>query len=312
MNVYANMGRRQPMGNNLLLIVNPAAGMGRGKTLKDEIAHMYQRYGWNVDICETAGAGDAARFAQEESDGHNLLMCVGGDGTLSETLGGLTKLPDAPPLCYVPMGSTNDLALSAGLPHDPMSAAAVGLAGNPTPMDAGDFNGRVFSYVASFGAFTRTSYETDRALKNKLGHLAYILTGAQELTRIQSYEVTVDLPEETIEGEFFFGAFCSTRSLGGMVKLPMEEDGLHDGKHELLMVRRPRSITDLSGILPSMLAGSYDHPLVVYRHVEKAVFHMPEPMPWSLDGERGDAGTEVRVRNLPSAYRLMLPGSKER
>lgn len=92
----------------------------------------------------------------------------------------------------------------------------------------------------------------------------------------------------------------------------MEEDGLHDGKHELLMVRRPRSITDLSGILPSMLAGSYDHPLVVYRHVEKAVFHMPEPMPWSLDGERGDAGTEVRVRNLPSAYRLMLPGSKER
>ena len=120
------------------------------------------------------------------------------------------------------------------------------------------------------------------------------------------------LPEETIEGEFFFGAFCSTRSLGGMVKLPMAENGLHDGKHELLMVRRPRSITDLSGILPSMLAGSYDHPLVVYRHVEEAVFHMPEPMPWSLDGERGDAGTRVAVRNLPSAYRLMMPGNKER
>ena len=291
------------MGNNLLLIVNPAAGMGRGRTLKDEIAHMYQRYGWNVDICETLGAGDAARFALEESEGHSMLMCVGGDGTLSETLGGLTTLPDAPPLCYVPMGSTNDLALSA---------AAVGLAGNAVAMDAGSFDGRVFSYVASFGAFTRTSYETDRALKNKLGHLAYILTGAQELTRIQSYHVTVELPEETITGEFFFGAFCSTRSLGGMVKLPMEENGLWDGKHELLMVRRPRSIADLSGILPSMLVGSYDHPLVVYRHVEEAVFHMPEPMPWSLDGERGDAGTVVHVRNLHAAYRLMLPGSNGR
>lgn len=299
------------MGDSLLLIVNPAAGMGRGRTLKDEIGRMYQRYGWATDIRETEKAGDAARFALEEAAVHGMVMCVGGDGTLSETLGGLTQVTDAPPLCYVPMGSTNDLALSAGLPRDPMSAAAVGLAGNPVPMDAGEFDGRVFSYVASFGAFTRTSYETDRALKNRIGHLAYILTGAQELTRIQSYHVRVETEEERIEDEFFFGAFCSTRSLGGTLRLPVEPDALRDGCHELLMVRKPRSITDLAGLLPSLLAGDYGHPLLVFRHVRQAVFHMPEPMPWSLDGERADAGAEVRVRCLRHAYRLMMPGGKE-
>jgi len=298
------------MSSSLLLVVNPAAGMGRGKTLKDEIVHMYARYGWECTVRETAGAGDAARFARELSPAHDMIMCVGGDGTLSETLNGLLRVENAPPLCYVPMGSTNDLALSAGLPRDPMSAAAVGLGGVPQVIDAGLFNGKVFSYVACFGAFTRTSYETDRALKNKIGHLAYILTGAQELTRIQSYFVRVDCSGETIEGEFFFGSLCNTRSLGGTLKLPLSSGDLYDGRHELLMVRKPQHISELTGLLPAILAGSYDHPLLVFRHVEHAVFHMPEALPWSLDGERADAGLQVDIRNLHHAYRLMLPNPR--
>ena len=95
-----------------------------------------------------------------------------------------------------------------------------------------------------------------------------------------------------------------------MVKLPLSQEDLWDGRHELLMVRRPQNITDLTGLLPTLMARRYDHPLLVYRHVERAVFHMPEDMPWSLDGERGDAGAAVEVRNLHNAYRLMLPGKQ--
>ena len=292
---------------HLLLIVNPAAGMGRGRALKDEIVQLYADHGWQSTLHETAGAGDAARFAQEYAAAHDLVLCVGGDGTLSETLGGLTKVQNAPPLCYVPMGSTNDLALSAGLPHDPLEAAALGLHGTPRFIDAGRFNDQIFSYVACFGAFTRTSYDTDRALKNKIGHLAYILTGAQELGHIQSYPVSVECADDFIQGEFFFGSVCNTRSLGGMVKLPVPHDSLQDGQHELLMVRKPQHISELSGLLSNILMGKFDHPLLVYRHISSATFHMPEDMPWSLDGERADAGRQVEIRNLHHAYQLMLP-----
>jgi len=295
------------MDKRLLMIVNPAAGMGRGETLQGEIAALYARAGYRCTLCDTQGAGDAARFAQEEADRHALLVCVGGDGTLSETLDGLLRVENAPPLCYVPMGSTNDLAVSAGLPRVALEAARVGLEGAPQPIDAGSFNGRVFSYVASFGAFTRTSYETDRALKNRIGHLAYILTGAQELTHIQSYAVSVDTPEEKITGEFIFGCVCNTRSLGGTLKLPIGREDLNDGMHELFMVRKPQTIGDVTGLLQALLSGEYSHPLIVLRHVSEAVFHMPEEMPWSLDGERADAGTRVEVRTLHHAYQLMLP-----
>ena len=300
--------KEDAMESKLLMIVNPAAGMGRGRTIKDEITRMYARYHWQSTVRCTESAGDAARFALESGDGYDMVMCVGGDGTLSETLEGLTQVENAPPLCYVPMGSTNDLAMSAGLPKDPMSAAAVGLGGISRPIDAGLFNGQVFSYTASFGAFTRTSYETDRALKNKLGHLAYIITGAKELGRIHSYQVSVEADGEMIDGEFFFGSFCNSRSLGGVLKLPLGKDDLWDGRHELLMARKPQNITELSGLLTTLMAKRYDHPLLVYRHVEHAVFHMPEDLPWSLDGERADPGVTVEASNLHNAYRLMLPG----
>ena len=53
------------MEKRLLMIVNPAAGMGRGDTIKDEIAHMYERYHWQCVTRLTKGAGDAARFARD-------------------------------------------------------------------------------------------------------------------------------------------------------------------------------------------------------------------------------------------------------
>ncbi len=295
------------MGKSLLMIVNPAAGRCKGHLMKDEMISLYEQAGWRCTCLETEGAGDAARFARENARQADLLLCVGGDGTLSETLSGLLELPVQPPLCYVPLGSTNDLAISVGLPKKPMAAARCGLDGRPQVIDAGLFNGQVFSYVACFGAFSRTSYITGRKMKNKLGHFAYILTGAKELNNIRPYPVRVECGEETIVGDFLFGAVCNTRSLGGALKLPVEENALYDGFHELLLVREPKNILQALSFLWSIACGRYDHPLIECRQISSAVFHMPEDMPWSLDGERADAGKEVQLKTLRHAYRLMLP-----
>lgn len=295
------------MSKKLLMIVNPAAGKGKGRVYEQRVSALYTQAGWDCDIRNTQGAGDAARFALQEGAQADMLLCIGGDGTLSETLGGLTQLSAPPPLCYVPMGSTNDLALSAGLPRNAMDAAQCGLTGRAQPIDAGRFNGQVFSYVACFGAFSRTSYITGRKMKNRLGHFAYILTGARELNRIRPYPVQIEGDDTSITGNVLFGAVCNTRSLGGALRLPVDESALHDGRHELLLVREPKHIYQAVSLLLCLARGKYDHPLIVCQSVSRAVFHMPEDMPWSLDGERADAGRTVVFENMPSAYRLMLP-----
>lgn len=295
------------MRKKLLLIVNPAAGRCKGTKAGAEIDQLYTEAGWDNRRHNTLKAGDAAHFVRRDAPKADMVLCIGGDGTLSETLEGLLSLKNPPPLCYVPMGSTNDLAYSVGLPSKPLRAAQCGLTGRARPIDAGRFNGRIFSYVACFGAFSRTSYITGRQMKNKLGHFAYILTGAKELNAIHPYPVRVKLDDEVIEGDFLFGAVCNTRSLGGALKLPVAEDALYDGKHELFMVREPKNIFQALSCLWNIACGRYDHELLVVRQLSQATFHMPEDMPWSLDGERADAGRDVKIENIKHAYRLMLP-----
>ena len=94
---------------------------------------------------------------------------------------------------------------------------------------------------------------------------------------------------------------------GFALRLPVDESALHDGRHELLLVREPKHIYQAVFLLLCLARGKYDHPLIVCQSVSRAVFHMPEDMPWSLDGERADAGRTVVFENMPSAYRLMLP-----
>lgn len=294
------------MRKEMLLIINPAAGKGKGAAIGRQAEELYTQNGWHCTVQETRDAGDATRFVREH-DRVQMVTCVGGDGTLSETLGGLVDMPEQPALCYIPMGSTNDMALSVGLPKKPLLAAQCALDGHPQEIDAGRLDDRVFSYVACFGAFSRTSYITGRQMKNRLGHFAYILTGARELNNIRPFPVQVDCEGERITGNFLFGAVCNTRSLGGALKLPVDEDALHDGTHEMLLVRDPKNIFQALSLLWSLARGQYDHPLMVVRRIREAYFYMPADMPWSLDGERADTGRVVHVCNLPNAYRMMLP-----
>ena len=295
------------MAEKLMLIINPAAGRGEGASVCGHLLDLYDQAGFECRVHFTREAGDAQRFAASCDESVDMLVCVGGDGTMSETLAGLVKAKAQPPLCYVPLGSTNDLARSLNLPTEPIEAGWLALEGERTRLDAGMFDDKTFSYVASFGAFTSTSYETDRALKNKLGHFAYVLTGAKELPNIHAYPVRVECSEGTIEGRFIFGAVCNASRVGGTLKLPVTQDNFSDGKLELFMVREPRDLNELSQLLLALVGGNYTHELIECHTVTEATFYMPDDMAWSLDGEKAEAGKTVHIRTLPQAYEMMLP-----
>ena len=89
------------------------------------------------------------------------------------------------PIGYIPAGSTNDFAHSLHLPTDPISAAQQIVDGKVEVLDLGQFDNLYFSYIASFGAFTRASYATPQNVKNALGHTAYMLGGIKELSQIR-------------------------------------------------------------------------------------------------------------------------------
>ena len=160
------------------------------------------------------------------------MVCCGGDGTLNETLSGLLSAESKTPIGYIPTGSTNDFASSLKLPLDVLEATKNIIEGQPVPYDAGRFGGRVFSYVASFGAFTRTSYTTPQSIKNALGHTAYVLEGIQELTQIRNEHIKMIVDGEVVEDDFLFGAICNSTSVGGVLTLDPDVVDLQDNKLE--------------------------------------------------------------------------------
>ena len=181
----------------LLFIMNPFSGQKKANKVLPEILMLFSQAGYDIRTAMTTGPGAATRYAAEWGAESDLVVCCGGDGTYNETISGVVNSGRNIPIGYIPAGSTNDFAGSLKLPLMPMEAARAIVEGNPVPVDLGKFGNRYFSYVASFGAFTRASYATPQSMKNALGHTAYILGGISELSQIRNEHIRMEIDGES-------------------------------------------------------------------------------------------------------------------
>jgi len=168
---------------------------------------------------------------------------------------------------YIPGGSTNDFAASLRISGDPAEAAAAIARNVPRLLDVGFWNWRSFLYVASFGAFTRSSYAAPQNAKNALGHFAYILEGMKDLSTLRPYRIRLTADNETLDGEYLFGAVCNSTSIGGLMKLDPERVVLDDGLFEMLLVPSPKTAADLQSLVHALLNQEYDSQGLIFRNV---------------------------------------------
>jgi len=294
------------MSKKLLFIVNPAAGKTQSRGPLFDAVAAFSDGGYLVKVHNTTARGDAAETAAKEGGKYDLVVCSGGDGTLNETISGLMTLEKRPLLGYLPRGSTNDFASSLHLSSNPVKAAQAILDQRPQVLDIGLWNERYFVYVASFGAFTRTSYAASQAAKNALGHFAYILEGMKDLSSLRPYRVRLTADGEALDGEYLFGAVCNSTSIGGLMKLDPERVILDDGKFELLLIPAPKTAAELQNVGLALLNQQYDAGGLIFRHVSELTVETEEELPWSLDGEYAPGVRLVSVSNQQGALRLLL------
>ena len=238
---------------NVLLIINPVSGQKRIQPKLFDIVDELCKAECNVTVHTTTHRGHATELAQSAVlAGFDTIICCGGDGTLNETLTGLcsSKGNEHIALGYIPCGSTNDFADTLGLDSEPINQVQNIIKGNLTTLDVGRFNNkRYFSYIASFGAFTSVTYSTSQDLKNTFGHFAYIMEGVKDLTNIKPIKATVIANGKEYSGNYALGAVSNTKSVAGIVKLKDEIFDLTDGLFEVLLIKYPEDIIDLSDIL---------------------------------------------------------------
>ena len=291
----------------LLLIMNPAAGTRKANPHLPEILSVFGRGGYECLSFMTQKRGDGTELAAKYGAQSDLIVCIGGDGTFNEVISGAVRAGVSTPIGYIPAGSTNDFAASLGLSKNVIQAAQDIVAGHPAPYDVGRFRDRYFTYVASFGAFTKTSYATSQSVKNALGHLAYLLGGIKELSSLHRYHVAMTLDNgRREEGDYIFGAVSNSTSVGGILTLDPRIVDMNDGLFELLLVRYPENMAKLAEVILALTSQKYDSPSLVFRPARQLVVEADPGMDWTLDGEFAKGSADIRIENLHSAVNIMV------
>ena len=210
------------------------------------------------------------------------------------------------PLGYIPCGSTNDFGSSMGLPLDVRRAAKLITTAMPRPLDIGKMCGRIFSYVASFGAFTATSYNAPQEVKNVFGHAAYVLEGIRDLSSIRPNKLSfVTADGKTYRGDYVFGAIANSTSFGGVIHLKEELVSLNDGLFEVLLIKMPKNIIDLNTILNSLSLSEFDNNCFEFFKTASLQITSEEPIAWSLDGEYLQTAGTVEMTALRGAVNFV-------
>lgn len=296
----------QTVGKRILLIINPIAGKLRTKRPLFSAADIFTRNGYQVDQYMTEYRGHAIQLVKEHARDHDIIVCSGGDGTLNEVVTGMQESGLQLPLGYIPSGTTNDYATSLRLSYRVETAVNTIIKGRLRKLDIGIFEDkRYFNYIASFGAFTESSYSTPQTSKNSIGHLAYLLEGMKDIPNIRPCHVRVEANGNIYEDDYIFGAVSNSTSIGGMIKLDAKMVNLNDGLFEIMLIKNPKTPLELSRILRAVTKRDYSDKMIEFIKASEAVFIMDKVIPWTLDGEYEEGGNCIHIRNKKDAILLL-------
>ena len=290
-----SVGTVEDIMEKAFLMLNPRSGTREGKLQFFNIVNtLSEKYDLRVHL--TKSTQDIIDTAKEITE-QTVIVC-GGDGTLSHTLEGL-RLAGREDITvgYLPCGTANDVASTLGLPKKPVESAKRIISGKPIRQDHGSFNGKSYIDTASFGTFTKASYETSQDVKNVFGSFAYFMNGLSEILNLQSISAKIEYEGGVInETDIAFAAIGNTRVIGGgIVKLPPEKALLDDGKLDMLIIRKPKNAIDLDKIIKEIVNGNFDNEFVSIYHSSFFKVNTGDGILWTVDGDAFKAPAEVNI-----------------
>jgi len=243
--------------------------------------------------------------AQAAADGAEVVFAWGGDGTVQRCIDALAGTGAA--LTVIPAGTANLLASNLGVPKDLETAVDVGLFGTRRPLDVGRVNGERFAVMAGAGFDAAMIRDAKGAMKDRVGRLAYVWTGARALRRpARPTEVEVD-GERWFSGESSCVLIANVGTIsGGITAFPQAEPD--DGRLDIGVVTAS-GMAQWVRVLGRMAAGqAHRSPLVNSTTGTAIDIRFETKTVYELDGGDRPKTKHLKVRVEPSAIRVCVPG----
>lgn len=301
------------LGKRVFVVFNPVAGTEDPDELRTVIEQRLDEAGWEYTIHTTTEDEDIELIIRDAPpEAYDLVVAVGGDGTVSGVAGGLVDAET--PMGIIPSGTGNALAHYLNIPNDPGDAIMLLAKSNVLKtLDALRIGQKHYFLNFSVGVSAATMRDTGRGQKRSLGLIAYLINGVKELVGIQPahFKLVVDGTTFNIRAA---DILVLNNSLMGSMLLPNKSDLAFDKGQVSVLIFRTKSLADYIAAIWHALwntTRSRSKNLRILSASTSVMIEPDQPLPVQADGEPLDLRS-VTAHILPQAVKIIKPEERNR
>lgn len=290
------------------IVFNPESGRPKDKKDINNLPAIMEVNGYESIMCPTKCPKDAVKIISELPNDIDLVICLGGDGTLNEGVTGNLKRDKKLLMAHLPVGTVNDVGSMYGFTKNMMVNAQMLLSGAVRNIDVCLINGNPFVYVACLGSYVDVSYNTPRKLKKKYGRLGYIFHALSELKdKVKMFDIEFEIDGVKKSGRYSFIFITNTCRMGGFNNV-YKDVKLDDNMFEVVL-STAKSKAEILAIGSKVLVGEIKNMpgLEYYRTNNFKVKFDKVPPSWVMDGEEFKHNTNEFVFGINKEVNMLLP-----
>ena len=267
-----------------LVIINKKSGKEKFTHIKETLRQTLKAQGFNMTVNYTTADNGSQGIITELNKAPDLLVIVGGDGTVSDVINQLYLHNINIPIAIIPTGTTNDLARVNDVPLNAIKAAESIQAHSFKEIDVLKINNFYASYLVAFGNFMTSFARVSTNNKKRFGRLAYLFSSIKIITHLKKYRVQLKTDILDIEIDSVFTIVSSISSVGSLEKL-LPTAKADDGLLHILNIS-PVRLFEVPKILYLALLGRItEHPKVTYLTAKNVSVRTQSLSHMNIDGD---------------------------
>jgi YegS/Rv2252/BmrU family lipid kinase len=256
------------------------------------------------EVPKSRKAGKQVERALHE--GAELVLAWGGDGTVQRCIDVLAGT--GTPLAIVPAGTANLLAANLGIPKDIGAAVRIGLHGTQRTIDVGRLNGERFAVMAGAGLDAAMIRDADAGLKDRVGRIAYVWTGARNV-RAKPFRAKI-----RVDGTSWFDDSASCILVGNVGNLfggieAFDDARPDDGMLELGVVTADGLVQWARTMARTAMGTTARSPFVEVTRAREIDVRLSRKVLYELDGGDREKIKSLQVEVEPGAIDICVPGA---
>jgi len=293
------------------LIINPLSGRKKVEAYLPRIREILGR-GNILSLSMTKEKDSAFHEARKVTrEGYDIIVVCGGDGTLNEVINGVISSGNSLPIGFVPCGTSNIYALSAGIPLDPIEASKIVIKVHMRKIDLGKvgsgISARYFVSMAGIGYDASVIRALKPGLVNTIGGVpAHIVTGICQLIKHKQTELSIKLDGSPYRG---FQAIICNGAFYGVSSIIAPEADMADGYLDVILFKNGKRRDILRYVFAILIGGHLNFKDVEYKKAKKIEIEAPEEVWIQVDGE-SMGSLPQRFEVYPQAIQMILPERK--